>query len=275
MLEQLDTVSRVYVMVTEFLVTYSFQLMGAVLITVAGFLVAGGAGRFVLRLLRQRAVDVALAQLLAMTVRIAVLGLFAVIAMAKLGISIAPLIAAVGGAAVGIGLALQGTLSNYGSGLSIILSGMYRVGDNIEVLGYSGVVEDISLGATTLRTEDGEDIIIPNRKVGGEVHRNSYRNRIVESTLGVTYAADPEQAVSLIESAIRSVSGVVPEHEPHVGIERFGESTIAIGYRYWVPNTMFFETRHAVNVAIHRALRGAGISLCPRQELLLANRAEA
>lgn len=263
MTDEMNMLSRVYVMVTEFLVTYSFQLLGAVLILGAGTLVSRMAGRAILAQCERKHVDVALAALLAMLGRLGVLALFVLIALAKLGISIAPLIAAVGGAAVGVGLALQGTISNYGAGLSIILGRMYRVGDSITVLDCSGVVQSITLAVTRLRNEDGEDIIIPNKKIVGEVHVNSYANRVVEAALCIDYADDPVRMVALIGEVLAATDGVVAEHAPHVGIDNFGAGGISIAYRYWTLNTRHFETRHAVNTAIYQRARDAGISLVP------------
>lgn len=263
MTDELNMLSRVYVLVTEFLVTYSFQLLGAVLILMAGALVSRAVGRAVLAQCERKHVDIALAQLLAMLGRGGVLALFVLIALAKLGISIAPLIAAVGGAAVGVGLALQGTISNYGAGLSIILGRMYRVGDSICVLDRSGIVQAITLATTRLRNEDGEDIIIPNRKIVGEVHVNSYANRVVEASLCINYADDPVRMVALIAEVLTRTEGVVADHPPHVGIEGFGDAGILIAYRFWASNTRYFETRHRANVAIYEAAQAAGIRLVP------------
>ena len=263
MTDELNTLSRVYVLVTEFLVTYSFQLLGAVLILVAGVLVSRTVGRAVLAQCERKHVDIALAQLLAMLGRLGVLALFVLIALAKLGISIAPLIAAVGGAAVGVGLALQGTISNYGAGLSIILGRMFRVGDSICVLDRSGIVQAITLATTRLRNEDGEDIIIPNRKIVGEVHVNSYANRVVEASLCIDYANDPARMVALIADVLSRTEGVVADHPPHVGIEAFGAGGTVIAYRFWALNTRHFETRHRVNAAIFEAARVEGIRLVP------------
>lgn len=263
MTEPLSMVSRVYVMVVQFLVTYSFQLLGAVLIVVGGYLVSGMVARSVQAVITRRGVDIALGQLLVTAARIAVLAVFIVIALANLGISIAPLMAAVGGTAVGVGLALQGTLSNYGAGLSIILGRMFRVGDNIEVLKCAGIVTEITLAVTRLRTEDGEDIIIPNRKIVDEIHRNSYRQRIVENTVCVGHGEDPRKVVALIEGVLRGSVDVVGEHPPQVGIERFADAGMVIAYRYWVPNARYFDTRHAVNSAIHGSLTENGIALAP------------
>jgi len=273
MRDELDTFQRVYALVVDFFVRYSFQVLGALLIMVAGFIVAAWVGKWLLRAQERRQVDVTLRQFIANTVRLLVIALFAVIALGKLGISIAPLIAAVGGVALGAGVALQGPISNYGAGLSIILTRMFKVGDTIEVLNCAGVVTDISLAATRLKAEDGEDIIIPNKQIVGEIHRNSYGNRVVEGRIGVAYSADPRHAAELIAAELARAPDVVTAPAPQVGIDGFQETSIALAYRYWVPTTRYFETRHHVNAAIYGALKAAGVDILPQREVHLVQSA--
>lgn len=269
MQEELDTLQRVYALVVDFFVRYSFQVLGALLILLAGFIVARWVGNLLLRAQERRHVDVTLRQFIASVARLVVIGLFAMIALGKLGVSIAPLVAAVGGVALGAGVALQGPVSNYGAGLSIILTRMFKVGDTIEVLNCAGVVTDISLATTRLKAEDGEDIIIPNKQIVGEIHRNSYGHRIVEGCLGVAYSADPRRAAELIAAALARQPGIATTPAPQVGIDDFRETSIALGYRYWVPTTSYFETRHAVNAALYAALTEAGIDLVPQRAVHL------
>lgn len=261
--ETIPTLDQIHALVTEFLVKYAFQVLGAVVIVVAGLLVSRMVSDAVLRTQARRNVDVSLGALIARTVRAVVLAFFILIALANLGISIAPMLAAVGGLAVGAGVALQGLVSNYGAGLAIILGRLFRVGDTIEVVGCAGVVTEISLGSTRLRTDDGEDVIIPNRKIVGEVHRNSYRYRVVDTSVGIVYGADPLKASSLIEAVLAGQPGLAPNRVPQVGIERFADNNVRIAYRYWVPSEALVDTRHAVNAAVYKALLDAGIMLVP------------
>jgi small conductance mechanosensitive channel len=180
--KELEVFTQAYQLIVTFLVSYSFQLVGAMVILVAGFVVGGWVARVMLGVLEKRNVDVTLRQFIASTSRLTVIGLFVIIALSKLGFSMTPVIAALGGLAVGASFAIQGPVSNYGAGLVIILTRMFKVGDTIAVQGCSGVVTNIDLATTRLVALDGEDIIIPNKHVVGEIHRNSYANRLVEMT---------------------------------------------------------------------------------------------
>ncbi|TNF81448.1 MAG: mechanosensitive ion channel family protein [Gammaproteobacteria bacterium] len=266
--EQLDMVEEVYQLIVNFLVNYSFQLLGAVLVLVLGFVVGGWVSRAVLRLMERRNVDVTLREFLAGVVKMIVVGVFLLAVLDKLGISVTPLIAAIGGLAVGASFAIQGPVSNYGAGLVIILTRMFKLGDTITVQGCSGQVEEISLATTILKTEDGELIVIPNRQIAGEIHTNSFENRVVEAQVGVAYSDDPERAISVIREALAGIDGVTSEPAPQVGIAEFGDSSVNVDYRFWVPTNRYFEVKHAANLAVFRALGAGGLNIpFPQREV--------
>ncbi len=261
MKDELELAQRAYDLVVNFLVNYSFQLIGAMLILIAGFVVASWSSRALLVFQERRNVDVTLRQFIANAVKLLVIGLFVIIAVSKIGISITPLIAAVGGLAVGASLAIQGPLSNYGAGLVIILTRMFKVGDSITVQGCSGVVREITLATTQLGAEDGESIVIPNKHIVGEIHRNSFSNRLVEGTVGIAHADEPEAAIAIIQRELAQVEGVMQQPPPQIGIEAFRDLAIGIAYRYSVPAQRYFEIQYAVNLAVFKALAEAGIRL--------------
>ena len=261
MTDQIETVQRIYDVAIQFVVSYSFQLLGAILILIAGFIVASVASRAMLRVQERRNVDVTLRQFLASVARLLIVALAVIIALGNLGLSITPLIAAIGGLAVGASLAIQGPISNYGAGLILILTRMFRVGDTITVQGCSGIVTDINLAKTSLKAEDGEDIVIPNKHIVGETFRNSYANRILEGRIGIAYEANAEHAVEIIRAVLTSFDGVAAMPKPQVGIESFGDFAIGIGYRVWLPTLQYFDLMYRVNLAILTALRAGGIAV--------------
>ncbi len=272
--EQLDLVGEVYQLIVNFLVTYSFQLLGALLVLALGFVVGGWISRAVLRLMEHRNVDVTLREFLAGVVKMIVVGVFLLAVLDKVGISVTPLIAAIGGLAVGASFAIQGPVSNYGAGLVIILTRMFKLGDTITVQGCSGQVEEISLATTILKTEDGELIVIPNRQIAGEIHTNSQENRVVEAQVGVAYSDDPERAIRVILEALAGIDGVTSDPQPQVGIAEFGDSSVNIDYRFWVPTNRYFEVKHAANLAVFRALGAGGLNIpFPQREVRMLGEA--
>ena len=267
MQQELATVQQVYQLVINFVVAYSFQLAGAVIVLVVGFMVGNWVRRVLLRVQERRAVDVTLRQFIASTVRLLVIGLFVMIALGKLGISMTPLIAAVGGLAVGASFALQGPVSNYGAGLAIILTRLFKVGDTITVQGCSGVITHIDLATTRLVAEDGEDIIIPNKQINGEILRNSYAKRLIEGRIGLDPEADIERARAAINDIVTARARGLDAPAPLVGIEAFEDDMVVLGYRYWAASQRYFETLYEVNNAIHAALDAAGIHLASRRPM--------
>ena len=131
MSEELETLQKLYNIVVEFLVTYSFQIVGAIIILVIGFKLAGWLGQIVINFCEKHDLDITLSQFLGNVVKVLVLTFVIIIAIGKFGISIAPFIAALGALAFGSSFALQGPLSNYGAGLSIILTRPFLVGNTI------------------------------------------------------------------------------------------------------------------------------------------------
>lgn len=272
--DQLDLLQEVYQLTVNFLVNYSFQLLGALLVLVIGFVVGGWISRAVLKLMESRNVDQTLREFLASVVKMLVVAVFLLAVLDKVGISVTPLVAAIGGLAVGASFAIAGPISNYGAGLVIILTRMFRLGDTITVQGCSGQVEEITLAMTILKTEDGENIVIPNKQIAGEIHTNSFENRVVEAQVGVAYTDDPERAIAVIREALAGIEGVTSEPAPQVGIAGFGDSSVDLDYRFWVPTRRYFETKHAANLAVFKALGTHGLNIpFPQREVRMLGEA--
>lgn len=259
--EELSRLQTMYDTAAAFLVEYSFQAFGAILILILGFFIARKASTVVLRQLEKRDVDVTIRTYAGHTVHLLILFCFVVIALGKFGISIAPFVAALGAIALGVGLALQGLISNYGAGLAIITTRPFKVGDTITVIDVSGVVKEIKLAATIVETEDEEEITIPNKHIVGEVLLNTFENKLVETGIGIAYRDDPQTGIEAISAAMRNLDFVSREPNPQIGIERFADSAIVIGVRVWVPTTSYSEARYKVNLAILEAVKHAGLSI--------------
>ncbi|MCK5340974.1 MAG: mechanosensitive ion channel family protein [Desulfobulbaceae bacterium] len=261
MQEELDTIQNLYNIIIEFVVQYSFQILGALIIFVVGLKVAGWVSRLTMRLCEKHELDATLTKFMGNVVRILVLAFVVIIAIGKFGISIAPMIAAVSALAFGASFAIQGPLSNYGAGLSIIITRPFKVGDTIAVSGVSGIVEEVRLAATILLTEDGEEITIPNKHIVGEIIHNSFSGKVIETAVGISYDDDPGIAIETITKILADHPDVCEEPAPQVGIEEFADSSINIGMRYWAPTRIYFQTRFQINGLIHKALASAHINI--------------
>jgi len=273
MQEEFQELQKIYAMIAEFFVNYSFQLIGAMIILLIGLFVANRVARAVEKLCARKNVDVTLRRFLASCTRIAIIIGVAVICLNKVGISVTPFLAAIGAISLGAGLAVQGLLSNYGAGFNIILTRPFVVGDTISVRGVTGIVKDIRLAYTVLGDEDEVAITIPNRHIIGEIIHNSRGNKLAEIGVGVAYGSDPKQVIALLESVLQE-QGAAASRKPQVGIEGFGDSSIDFGIRCWLPTTEYHQRRFAITSAIHEALQQAGVEIpFPQREVrLLADR---
>ena len=266
--QELETVSKSLDIATEFIVNYGFQFLGAIIILIIGWQIAKWVSNLVLRLCNRTSLDVTLAKFFANVAKILVLIFVIIIALGKFGITIAPFIAALGAVAFGGTIAMQGPLSNYGAGLTIIMTRPFTVGDTIKILGVTGIVEEIKLAYTQLVNEDGELITIPNKQIVGEIIHNTSAYLLVESTIEISYQDDPGIAIDLIEKILQKTEVVADEPAALVGIEDFGDSGIVLGIRYWLPTKKYFQLMYMINMEIYQKLREADITIpYPRQDV--------
>lgn len=259
--QEFSNIQQIYTTVTEFMVNYSFQIVGALLIIIIGIFVAKKISKLIVGLCEKKNIDITLRTYIGHIIYLVILVCFIIIALGKIGISITPFVAAIGAISLGAGLALQGLLSNYGAGISIIISRPFKVGDTITIHDVAGEVQEIKLSCTIIRTEDGEEILIPNRHIVGEIIHNSFENKLVETIIGIDYSNDPDEAVSAIRSALGELEFVSRKPEPQIGIDTFADSSINIGIRFWVPTRSYYDSMYKANRQIFRAVKQAGLSI--------------
>ena len=271
--QELVQFQEIYNLVVEFFVNYSFQIVGAIIILLLGLWVAGKVSNWSLALMQRHNLDVTLSRFIASCVKILLVAMVAIVALGKLGISVTPLIAMIGAVGLGAGLAIQGLLSNYSAGLTIVLTRPYVVGDTIQVQGVSGQVKEVHLSHTLLTNEDGVDISIPNKHVVGEIIHNSHANTLAEISIDIAYSADPEQASELLKATLASFSDeICMDPAPQVGIEAFAASGITLGVRVWLPTERYYDLLYRINLALFNALKEAGVEIpFPQREVRLLN----
>src|SRR5436190_19293965 len=188
--------------IIKFLTDYGFQIIGALIILVLGGMVARWVGRVAGRFFEKKQVELPMRTLAVRVIRLLVLGLAVVLALDKFGVPIAPMVAGIGVAGVGIGLAMQGVLGNLVAGLTIMFTKPFRVGEYIELIGVQGVVKNVELFTTTLLHADQSRVVIPNRKIVGEVLHNYGTVRQLEINVGVGYGADINDVIETIRQIL-------------------------------------------------------------------------
>jgi small conductance mechanosensitive channel len=259
--QSVEQASAVVDALVAFGVEYGFQILGALVFLLIGLRFSSWLGRRVARVCEGRNLDVTLSKFIGSVVKVVMIGFMVVITLGNFGITIAPLIALAGASAFGATVAIQGPLSNYGAGLSIILARPFVVGNTIQVQSTFGVVKEISLAHTLLEGEDGELILVPNKEIVGQVIVNSQDERVVETKIAIAPDADTDAAIAVLRDAIAAFPEVNDGAKPQVGIHDFAFGAVVLGVRFWVPSLKYFHTRYRVNEALRAALIKKNIPL--------------
>ena len=273
MQEEIQTVQKLINIVIDFIVNYSFQVVGAILVLIIGVLVARAVSSFFLKLFEKKEIDITLSKFTASLVKGIILGFAFIVAIGKFGITIAPFVAALAAMAFGASFAIQGPLANYGAGLVIILTRPFVVGNTIKVSDVSGIVEEVKLGATILTDEDGVKITIPNKHIVGEIIHNSEEKKIVEEIVGISYDSDPKKAIQIIKEVLEPFEEISKEPPPQIGIQEFGDSSINIGLRYWIPTNTYFKILYQANLSVYQHLKAKNIKIpFPQRDVHIVSR---
>tara|TARA_B100000809_G_scaffold199725_1_gene199819 strand:- start:405 stop:1235 length:831 start_codon:yes stop_codon:yes gene_type:complete len=259
--QELQQLQGIYLLITEFLVQYSFKILGAIIIFMLGMWIASKVAKLVARQFAKHGIDISLSNFVCNFTRILIIIMVGIIAMGKLGISITPMVAAIGAASLGLGLAIQGMLSNYAAGITIIVSKPFVVGNTISIQGVAGVVKEIFLGRTLLSNEEGEEITIPNKHIVGEILHNSFANKLVETHFNIHYHTDTEAVIKSIEQVLKTSAKVYQDKGSQVGINDFNSIGIEIGVRYWVPTNTYYQDKFETNLAVYKALKSQGVEI--------------
>ncbi|KZN60655.1 mechanosensitive ion channel family protein [Pseudoalteromonas luteoviolacea] len=259
--QEIAQFEKYYDLIRNYLLNYSMQLLGAVVILVIGLWLSKKLADTTRKLMLKHNVDVTLTNFVANVVKVLIVTMFIIIALGKVGISVTPFVAAIGAASLGAGLAVQGMLSNYGAGLALIATRPFVVGDTISVKNVSGQVKSIELGYTILVNEQKVEITVPNKHIIGEVLHNSFNYSHIEGEIGIAYNAPADKAIEIIQSILQSQEYVANDPIPQVGIESFSDSAIVISYRYWTPTTELIENKLNINLAIYAGIKNAHIEI--------------
>jgi small conductance mechanosensitive channel len=220
--------------VLDLVIRYGFQVLGALVILGVGLLLGRWAGRLIDQQLQLRAMEPPMRILIVRAVRALVMLFAVVVALDKFGFQIAPLVAGIGVAGLGVGIALQGVLGNMVAGLSIIFTKPFRVGEYIEIAGVRGDVATIALFSTTLVHADQSRVIIPNRKIVGEILHNFGTMRQLHLLVTVPLGTDVGMALAAATDVVTRNTRVLKDPAPVVGIAQITDTGMRIGVNPWV-----------------------------------------
>jgi small conductance mechanosensitive channel len=198
-----------------------------------------------------------------MVVRNAIIVIGILIALAQIGISLGPLLAGLGVVGFIVGFALQDTLSNFASGMMILIYRPFDVDDYVEAAGISGLVSNMSLVNTTILTFDNQTIVVPNNKIWGDVIRNvtAQKLRRVDLVFGISYDDDIPQAEKVLREIVEAHEAVLDEPATNIKLHELGDSSVNFIVRPWVRTEDYWETYWSITRAVKLRFDEEGISI--------------
>ena len=252
------------------------KIVAAVVILVAGAFLGRWIGRVVEKTLLKREMEPPLRMLLVRLIRLLILLLALLMAIQQLGFQLLPLIAGLGVAGVGVGLAMQGVLSNLVAGLTIIFVKKFRVGEYIEINSVHGQVDTIELFSTTLIHPDQSRVIIPNRKIVGEIIHNYGKIRQADLSVSVAYGTDLNRAMDVVREILNRNPRVLKDPAAIIGTAALADSSIGLAIKPWMALSDYGPGQAEVNQAIVERFREAGIEIpFPQREIRILNAGES
>ena len=265
-----ETIDQIRTTVIDLALKFGPKVLAALVILTIGYLVGRQVSRWLERALMHLEMEPPVRSLVVRIARVAVSLLFVIMAIQNLGVELLPLIAGLGVAGAGIALAMQGLLSNLFAGLSIIFTRPFRVGEYIGIVGEEGKVETITLFQTTLSHPDRSLIVIPNRKIVGEILHNYGKIRQLDVTVGVAYDTELNQALTVIQEVLRESTRVLHDITPVIGVRLLADSSINIAVKPWVAVQDYGPAGGEINKSILEAFREHGIVIpYPQREVRL------
>lgn len=256
---QIMTAQELAVKVMQFFQKNTLTLIGSVIIVGFGWLAAVLIGRWLRRTLLKRNADVTITKFLVQITKLFIIAVALLISLGNFGITIAPFIAGLSVVGLGTSFALQGPLSNYAAGATLIFTKPFKVGDIMEIGDRIGEVEDMTLARTIIKTLDGTRVVIPNKKIIGEIIHNYSDYKRLDIKVAIGYNTDVDKAISLVKGVIAGQKMVSQKPQPKVGISEFADSGIIVYARLWCRQNDYWDLVFAANKEIYDEFKKNGI----------------
>lgn len=249
--------------VQELVAVYGLKVLAALAILFIGRLVASWLRKLVVKVMERGKSDPIIIGFVGSIVYVGALVFVVLAALGQLGIQTTSFIAVLGAAGLAIGLALQGSLSNFAAGFLLIMFRPFKVGDFIEGAGTSGSVETIQIFTTTLRTPDNKTVIVPNSKLLDDniINYSTQETRRVDLTVGVSYDADLAVVKRILGEIAAADSRVMNDPAPQIAVAELADSSVNLVMRLWTRTADYwavnFDTVEQVKLKLDEA--GVGI----------------
>ena len=247
----------------DLLTQWGLKVVGAIALLIVGRMVAGLLRKLTRRSMKKAEVDATLIPFMSSMVYYLAMAVVLIAVLGLFGIQTTSLIAILGAAGLAIGLALQGTLSHFASGIMLLIFRPFRVGDVVDVGGTIGKVEEIGIFTTTLKSPDNIKITVPNSQIYGSTikNMNGYETRRVDMVMGVSYDDDLALAMETMMRVIQEDTRVLAEPEPQIAVAELGDSSVNFVVRPWCKAEDYFGVKFDLTRRFKEELEAAGCSI--------------
>jgi small conductance mechanosensitive channel len=224
---------------------YPVRVVGAIIILILGRIAAGMGKKLITRLLIRAKTDTAVISFVGTLSYFLILTFAILAALSKFGVETTSFIAVLGAAGLAVGLALQGSLSNFASGVLILIIRPFKIGDFIEGAGVAGTVKEIQLFSTILSTPDNIKITVPNAKLFGDVIKNfsGYDLRRIDLEVGIGYGSPIGKAMEILNAVIKEDSRILSDPQPQIAVSTLADPSVNIVFRPWVRKEDYWDVR--------------------------------
>jgi small conductance mechanosensitive channel len=247
----------------NFVVNNYIHVVAAIIILLVGRIFAGWARKLTRRAMTRGEVDAALVPFVAKLVYYAILAVVIIAALNRVGVATTSVVAIFGAAGLAVGLALQGTLSNFASGVMLLIFRPFDLGDFIDAGGTMGSVEEIGIFSTTLKSPDNIKITVPNSQIYGATisNYNGYETRRVDMVMGIAYDDNIQTAIDTIRKIVAADERVLADPEPLVAVSNLGDSSVDIVVRPWCQASDYWGLKFDLTRQLKEGLEAAGCSI--------------
>jgi len=242
---------------------YGLKVVGAILILIVGRVAAGILRKIVRAVMEKAKTDESIISFASSLTYILVMTFTVLAALAKFGVQTTSFVAILGAAAFAIGFAMQGSLSNFASGVMTLVFRPYKVGDYVEGAGIAGTVKELSLFTTTIDTPDNIKIIVPNSRIYGDTIKNysAHDTRRVDLVVGIGYGSSIEKAQEVLTSLMNGDERILSEPAPQIAVSELADSSVNLVVRPWVKRDDYWPVRFDLTRKIKEAFDENGIEI--------------
>lgn len=253
---------------------YGLKVLGAIAILVIGKIVAGALRNILVKMMEKSKVEKTLISFVSSVSYVGLMAFIIIAALGKLGVQTTSFVAILGAAGLAIGLALQGSLSNFAAGVLMIIFKPFKVGDFIEAAGTMGVVEEIGIFTTTIKSPDNKKIIIPNASLTADniINYSANDTRRVDLVAGCGYEDNLDTVKTVLQEILAEDERILADPAPSIGVLELADSSVNFAVRPWVKTTDYWDVYFHLQETIKKRFDDAGISIpFPQQDVHMHN----